>query len=313
MMKSNIMVCIAVAGLVLASCGKKEEKDGKQKRGTTEIEAVVVKPDELINVIRTSGNVLPAEMVELKSETSGRIVNLNIKEGTRVAKGTVLVQVDDSELRARLRRLNAQLKLAEENEKRKKELLSVKGISQVEYDASFTELETIKADMDLVNSQIRKCAIIAPFDGTLGLRNVSEGAYVTPGTTIANLVQTDNIKIEFSVPEKYADFVKSGLDITFNISGNNTKYKAQIYASQSEIEHDSRALLVRAITKNADKTLIPGAFANIEIELEKLHNALLVPTYSIVPLVNGQSLMVVKHDTIYNVPVETGIRTDDKV
>ncbi len=298
---------------LIFSCSQKKEQSEKKKKGPVEIEAIVLKSNELSNIITTSGTVLAGEMVELKSETAGRIVRLNISEGRHATKGTILVQVDDSELQARLRRLTAQLKLAVENEKRKKELLTVNGIAQVEYDAAYTELETTKADIDLLNAQIRKCTIIAPFDGTLGLRTVSEGAYLSVGTVVSVLVQTDPVKIEFSIPEKYAGFIKNTAQIRFTIVGSDKKYSAQIYASQSEIDQESRALKIRAITKNPNHELIPGAFANIELQLENPENAILVPSQCLVPLMNSQNLMVCRGKNIKMIKVETGIRTEDQV
>jgi len=311
----NISKLIILSIIVLAffSCKKEEKKNVNTQRPVIEIETFKVKAGKLENTIKTTGNIMPAEMVELKSEMAGRIDRLNIAEGKFVSKGTLLLQIDDSELRAQLKKLQAQLKLAEETEARKRELLAMNGISKVEYDEAYTNLETIKADIDLTNSKIRKSKIIAPFNGKLGLRSVSEGAYIAIGTAVSTLVQMDPVKIEFNVPEKYASFIKDGMPIEFSVVGKPEKYQAKIFAYQSQIAEDSRSLTVRAIMPNPRGELIPGAFADVKIELEKIDNALLIPTYCLVPLLNGQNVYVIHSGTASLVQVETGIRTEDQI
>ncbi len=299
--------------LLSFSCNKEEKKDGNAKKPAIEIEAYKVVSKELDNIIKTTGNILPGEMIELKSEVAGRIDRLNISEGKLVKKGTILVQIDDSELQATLRKLQAQLKLAEETEVRKKELLSINGISKVEYDEAYTNLETIKADIDLTNSKIRKSRIVAPFDGTIGLRNVSEGAYVSVGTTISSLVQLDPIKIEFNVPEKYATYIHDGMPVEFSIVGSSKTYQAKVYAYQAQITQDSRSLTIRAMMSNPKVEVIPGAFADLKIQLEKISNALMIPTYCLVPLLNGQNIYVIKGNSANLVQVQTGIRTAEQI
>ena len=295
------------------SCKKEEKKEDKMKRPALEIEAFRAKTGEIENIIKTTGNILPAEMIDLKTEIAGRIEKLNIQEGKKVTKGTLLVLIDDTELQAQLRKLQAQLKLADETEKRQKELLSINGISKVEYDQAYTNLETIKADIDLTNSKIRKSRIIAPFNGTIGLRNVSEGAYVSIGTVISSLVQLDPLKIEFNVPEKYATFIYDGMPVNFNIVGNNETFMAKVFAYQPQITQDSRSLTVRAILPNPKGQIIPGAFADLRIELEKIDKALMIPTYCLVPLLNGQNLYVIKGGIATQVQVEIGIRTSEQI
>jgi membrane fusion protein (multidrug efflux system) len=306
----SIVLIALVAGSV--SCNNESKQERGQRRQALEIEVFVIKSGVLDNVIKTTGNILPAEMVELKTEIAGRIEKLNIQEGKQVSAGTVLVQIDDSELQAQLRKLQAELKLAEENEKRQRELLSINGISKVEYDEAFTKLETTKAEIDLTNSKIRKSKIIAPFNGTVGLRNVSPGAYVSVGTSISQLVQLDPLKIEFFVPEKYASYIKDGMPVQFTIAGSDKQYTAHVYAYQSQITKDSRALAVRAILPNPSGKLIPGAFADLQLELEKIEEATMVPSYCIVPMLNGQNLYVIKNGLATSVPVQTGIRTSEQ-
>ncbi len=312
MKKTKTLILLAI-GILSFSCKKETKNEGDVKKPAIEIEAYKVKAQELDNIIKTTGNIQPGEMIELKCEVAGRIDRLNISEGKLVRKGTILVQIDDSELQAQLRKLQAQLKLAEETEARKKELLAINGISKVEYDEAYTDLETTKADIDLTNSKIRKSRIVAPFDGTIGLRSVSEGAYVSVGTTISSLVQLDPLKIEFNVPEKYATYIHDGMPVDFNIVGSSKTYQAKVYAFQAQITQESRSLTIRAIMANPKAEVIPGAFADLKIQLEKINKAMMIPTYCLVPLMNGQNLYVIKNNFASLVQVETGIRTADQI
>jgi membrane fusion protein (multidrug efflux system) len=241
------------------------------------------------------------------------VISLNFREGTHVAKGTTLVQIDDSELSAELRKYEAQLRLAAEDEKRKKELLAVKGVSQEVYDQSLSALEGLRADIDLTNSQIRKSKIIAPFDGAIGLRYISEGAFVSPGDKIATLVQTDPVRVEFNVPEKYAALIHSSMDVIFTVAGSDKIYSAGIFAFEPMIDETSRTLKVRARASNNDGKLIPGSYADLTINLQKINDAIMVPTQAIIPSLDRQNVFVLKRGQAISTEVATGIQNDKMI
>lgn len=137
-----LIITLAVTSCGGGKAGKKEEQ--RQKMG---IEAFVVISSSLDNIIKTTGSILPNEKMELRSEVSGRIDKLGFSEGTQVQKGAILVRIDDSELQAQLQKLNAQLRIAREDENRKQQLLAINGISQEIYDASLARLEELEADI----------------------------------------------------------------------------------------------------------------------------------------------------------------------
>jgi membrane fusion protein, multidrug efflux system len=305
-----ILFVATFLAFILSSCHKGKELTATAGGGPMSIEAFLASPAELENTIRTPGSILPNEAVDLKTEIPGRVVSLSFREGTHVARGIVLVQIDDSELRAELRKFQAQLLLAEEDEKRKKELLEVKGVSQEVYDGSLSALETLKADVDLTNSQIRKSKIVAPFDGTIGLRYISEGAYISSGDKIATLVQTNPVRIEFSVPEKYASMIQVSMNVQFSVTGSDKTYQAEIFAFEPMIDQMSRTLKVRARASNSDGKLIPGSYADLTIDLQKIPDAILVPTQVIVPSLNRQNVFIIKNGHAVYTEVTTGIQTD---
>jgi membrane fusion protein (multidrug efflux system) len=304
---------ITICVLLLFACHKGNNASVSRSGGPMPIEVYVTKASLLENIIRTPGSILPNEEVELKTEIPGRIVSLNFREGSRVAGGTILIQIDDSELKAELHKYQAQLRLAEEDEKRKKELLAIKGVSQEIYDQSLSSLESLRADIELTNSQIRKSRIIAPFNGVIGLRYVSEGAFVSSGDKIATLVQLDPLRIEFSVPEKYAALVHNSMQVEFTVAGSDKTYSAIVFAFEPMIDETSRTLKVRAGTSNTDRKLIPGGYADLTINLQTIKDAIMVPTQVIIPSLDKQNVFVLKNGHVVYTEVTTGTQTDKMI
>lgn len=300
--------------LFFISC-KKEKKETTGKTGTnsTEIEAYVAHFYKMENSFRTPGNVIPGEKVELMAELPGRVLSINFEEGSWVKKNQLLVQIDDSELNAQRRKFEAQLRIAKTDEQRKKELLKINGISQEIYDDALSTLEQLQADIDLINSRLIKSRINAPFSGRVGLRSVSPGAYLSTGDVIATLAQTDPVKIEFNVPEKYSRYVVDGLPIDFKVIGIDEIFHAKVYAIEPSIDASSRTLKVRASSDNKKEKLIPGAYADLTLNFEQLEDIIMVPTQAIVPSLNSQNVFVIKSGKAMRIPVKTGIQTEQAI
>lgn len=299
--------------VLIPACKGDETSKANAARGNIAIETFVVKPEAISEIIKASGSIQPNEKMELRSEVAGRIVEVNFREGTKINQGAILVQIDDSELKAQLQKFNAQMRIAREDENRKRQLLSINGISQEVYDASLARVEELEAEIALLDSKIRKSKIEAPFSGKIGLRYVSEGAWVSQGEIISTLVQTDPVKIEFSVPERYAALLSAGMLVDFTVAGSEEDFEATIYATEPQIDANTRSLKVRALHANPGGELIPGAFAEITINLRQIPDALMIPTTCIVPLLNSQNIFVIRNGMARLVEVETGIRQEQYV
>ncbi|HRQ55657.1 MAG TPA: efflux RND transporter periplasmic adaptor subunit, partial [Ignavibacteriaceae bacterium] len=261
----------------------------------------------------TTGTILANEEVELRSETSGKITKILFKEGSFVSKGDLLIKINDSDLQAQLRKAESKVKLSKEKEVRQKQLRDGNLISQEEYDNIVSELNVNQADYDLIKAQIDKTEIRAPFSGVVGLRSVSEGSYVTTSTVIARLQNFNNLKVDFSIPEMYSASVKADDDLEFKISGSTQLFKAKVYAIEPKIDPGTRTLQIRAICSSSYKELIPGAFANVELNLKQTSNAILIPTVSIVPELKGQIVYLYRSGVVVPQPVETGVREETQV
>jgi membrane fusion protein (multidrug efflux system) len=160
--------------------------------------------------------------------------------------------------------------------------------------------------------QISKANIKAPFSGKVGLRHVSEGAFINTSTLITTIIQESKVKIEFAVPEKYTQHVKKGQSISFQADGINKTFNANVYAFEPRIDQGTRMMTVRAELSNS-ANLIAGSFVSIEYDMGKEENAFMVPTESIIPVLNGQKVYVVRKGTVIEVPVQMGLRTEDDV
>ncbi|SOC81077.1 membrane fusion protein, multidrug efflux system [Salinimicrobium sediminis] len=287
--------------------------NGPKAQGGATVTGMVLEPQKFAENLSLSGSLEANEQVELRSEISGVVEQINFKEGSKVSRGQVLFRVNDLELKAQLAKVKTAEKLAAENERRAQLLLEKEAISQEEYDMSKAALQSAKAESRLIEAQLAKATVRAPFSGTIGLRYISEGTYVTPSTSVAKLVNLDELKLTFSIPEKYSSQVGMGTELTFTTSGSSEKYSATVYAIEPGVDVATRTLKMRAMTKNEEEKLIPGTFANVSLPLAAVNDAIMVPTEALIPIQNGKKIFVKRNGVAKEVEVQTGARTANSV
>lgn len=258
--------------------------------------------------IQVPGSLLPAEGTDIRPEISGRLVSINFTEGAFVKKGTLLAKLFDEDLKAQLRKLEVQLEINEKTVERYTELLKIQGISQQDVDLSALQVSNNKADIELLKVSIAKTEIRAPFDGRIGLRNVSLGAYVSPSDIIATIRQVDQLKLEFTVPEKYSTAFSPGKKVNFKIDGSSKDFSATVLATEYFIDANTRSLNVKGIVRSSDPALVPGAFAKVDLDLDRDNDAIVVPTQAVIPLSRGKQVIVYKDGKPDFREVTTGIR-----
>lgn len=291
--------------LLLISCsGGNKEANSKKGTSPVSVDVIIAGEQNIPSEIEANGTVISEDMVEFHPEISGRITYLNFPDGASVAAGTVLAKINDADLQAELEQLKVELDLANKTEQRYKKLLAVNGIDQATYDVALSAVDNLKAKIKVKNAQIDKTIIKAPFAGKLGLRMVSLGSYVSPSTLIGTL-QSDNIKIDFTVPEVYESVVKIGNKVTVTSSATKTKYTASISAIEPQINTTTRNIKVRA--KLDSGKISSGAFVKVTIE-EKVQG-IVVPTNAIIPDALSNQLIIVKNGKGIYKNVETGLRT----
>lgn len=283
-------------------------------RQVLNVSGFLIKPAVMVDPVRNPGTLKPDEEVDLSFETSGKIININFEEGTRVKKGDLLAKINDKPLQAQLEKLMAQQKLSEAKEFRQRSLLDKDAISQESYDQIVTELATIRADINLIKARISETELRAPFDGQIGLRFVSEGSYTNSSTKIARLIKISPIKLEFAVNERYADKIKTGFPVTFIVEGAEaTYYDATVYAVDPKVDLATRTIMVRALYPNKKEELKPGRSASVTLELSKTDNAIAIPSEAVVPEMEGEFVYVYKGGKAQTTKVQTGLRTESLV
>ncbi len=291
--------------------GDSKVKDGKNK--VTAVNGIVLKAQTFDNILSLSGSIEANEQVEIRSEVSGIVEGIYFKEGSNVSKGQLLFKVNDVELKALLTQAKTKQGLASENERRAKLLLQKEAISQEEYDVTRADYKLAQAQVQLIDAQINKTSVRAPFPGKIGLRSISQGTYITPALLVAKLVNISQLKITFSVPEKYVNQVKTNSNLSFTVAGSTEKYTAKIYAIEPEVQIATRTLQARALAENKDGKLLPGTFANVELPLDIIKNAIVIPSEAIIPIQNGKKVFISNRGKAKEVMVETATRTDASI
>ena len=309
---SNLVILLTSC-LIFIGCHKKKPEEPNKKGDQPAIVDVIIAGNQNISsTVEANGSIIANEFVELHAEVSGRITYLNIPEGSSVVKGTILARINDADLQAQLNKSKVQLELAEKTEERLSKLLTIKGISQSDYDIALNQVNSLKADLAYTQVLIDKTVLKAPFSGLIGLRQISQGAYISPTTIIATMQQVDKLKVDFTVPEEYSAIIRRGSVVEVAVEGqNNARCKAVVIAREPQVNQTTRNLLIRASLSNC--TANPGTFAKVYFKAGSARSSILIPTNAIIPDDKNKKLVVVKDGKANYVVVETGVRKEDVV
>lgn len=310
-----IIALLLLAPKLFSSKSKQTENQtaGRSLNAPIMARVTVISPRTIENKVNSSGTILGNEEVDLRSETSGKITHILFTEGTRVNQGDLLVKINDSELQAQLKKAVYNRDLAKDKEFRQRALLEKQGTSKEAYDMVLNELNSANADIELIKAQIDKTEIRAPFGGVVGLRSVSVGSYITPNTPIVSMQSNNPVKIDFSIPEKYYGYIKSNSNISFKIQNSSKTYNAKIYAIEPKIDPSTRTIKARAIANNDDRSLFPGSFTEIEVVLNNIKDAIMIPSEALIPDIEGEKVYVLKNGKAAAQRVSSGIRTEKEL
>ncbi|RYZ00476.1 MAG: efflux RND transporter periplasmic adaptor subunit [Chitinophagaceae bacterium] len=300
--------------LLLHACGaseRKKEAEAQQKAGprpAARVDAFVVQTRSLAEQIEVPGTLVASESTEIHPEVSGRIVSLNVREGAVVGQGSLIAKLYDGDLQAQRRKLQVQLRQAQTTVDRYAALEKIGGISKQDLDVAQLQISNTRADLEIINTDIRRTEVRAPFTGKLGLKTVSTGAYVTPQSVLTTIQKTTGMRVDFSLPEQYIGRVQKGTWVNFTSASDTRVYSAQVIATESGIGGATRTLTMRALVKGDQSGLVPGSFARVKIAFAPDPNALMIPTQAIVPQARGKKVYVIDSGTVKFVDVTTGIR-----
>lgn len=304
------LICL----VYLLSCHSKQENKEPRQSPPPVVDVIIAQPQTVSNIIEANGTVVANEFVELHPEATGRITYLNVPEGKYITKGTVIARINDADLVANLNKSKAALKLAQDYVDRLKPLLSVQGVNQADYDVAVNTVISTEADIQYTQALIDKTVIRAPFDGVVGLRQVSLGAYVSNSDVIATMQQVNNLKMDFTVPEEYGKYVSTGstVQVTLDAANDTSKHNATIIAVEPQANTVTRNLKIRTILQDKAKAN-PGAFAKVYLAQGGSKQSILVPTNCIIPSDINKQLLLVKNGNAQFTDVTTGVRLQNNV
>lgn len=314
---SKYQIIILLIGVLISSCQNDDANSAEKQSDInfTSVDYTVVKAREVEQIITAPGRTMPFEEVKLYSEIAGRVQSINFVEGQSIKKGQTLVRIDTDILKAEKKQLEVDLRLAEKDFNRKKELYEAEAGTQEAVEQAESNLEGIKAQIQLINVQIDKGIIRAPFSGRIGLREISEGAYITTSDLITSLAQTNKLKVSFSVAQRYASRVEIGQKILLkpiSDSIDKTMETAVVYATDPTIDESTQMYNIRA-KMNGSSNIVPGGFVSIKYNLGTFKNSIEVPTQAIVAVVDGQIIWKFDNGKAKRTKVNVGIRSDDKI
>ncbi len=259
--------------------------------------------------ITALGTLQSNESVMVRPEIAGRITQILFDEGQRIRQGQPLIKLDDSVYTAQLEQAAANLALSVANDERAVKLYKQGAGTERSKDEAEAKHRVDQAAVDLAQATLNKTTIVAPFDGIVGLRKVSVGAYVVPGQDIANLENIDSLKLNFRIPETYLSKISIGMDVSVSIDAYNDRlFTGTIYAIDPLIDENGRAIVIRARLNNADGLLRPGLFARLTLSADVVADALMLPEEALVPRGKDVGVFRVVNNKAQWVTVKTGRR-----
>jgi membrane fusion protein (multidrug efflux system) len=283
-----------------------------QKPPVVEASKVLVGP--MVREITAIGTLLSNESVIIRPEIAGRVLRISFEEGQRVKKGQLLVQLDDSTYMAELEQAKASLELSKANHERTVKLYSQGAATERSRDENLSKLRVDQARLEVARTNLEKSRLTAPFEGVLGLRKVSIGAYVTPGLDIVNLESIDLLKVDFSVPETALSFIAIGQQINVTADSFPGKsFSGEVFALDPRIDQNGRSVAVRAKLSSEGGLLRPGMFARVGLVTGRNDNAVMIPEEALIP--RGAQLYVYKvvDGKVASQMVKVGLRREGRV
>ena len=306
------LIFFLLVGWALAACQNNNNNNQDASRQLA-AEGYLVAPEVFEQSIRATGDLLAWGEIEVKTPIAGLVHDIRFSEGQVVRKGELLVEMDNRSWQAQKRGLEARLQSARSELERRKGLLAIEGVSREEVERAQAEADLLQAQIEELEVMIDLAHVRAPFDGRLGIRHVSPGAFLSQGETITRLVQTGRLRVHFSVPARYASLVNSNMEVRVESSSGGQERLARVYTTEPVISASARSLLVRAELDNIDQQFFPGDFVQVVLGVERDEEALLIPAEAVISELNSQIVFVARNGQTRRQEIEAGIRTRDRV
>lgn len=314
--KPILGILIPLLGILLIACESKKEKTTEVGASNTSasklpVDIIIAQERELKHDEVVVGTMLPFQQVAIVSEIPQKVARVAFKDGSYVEQGATLYLLNDAEISSRLKQVGAELELAKLTKERLHNLLKNETVKQQEYDEALMRFRSLKAQDELLRVELNKTVIKAPFSGKIGITKVHTGAYVSPGTELVTLEDQSNIKINFSIPERYLSLVKIGSSVTFTTDFSDEIHSATITATEPGLDKQGRSLQVQAVTKNVSRKFRAGQTAKVYFRITgDGAKGIDIPTEALMPDVSGYHVFVIKEGVTKPVPVTISNRTE---
>jgi membrane fusion protein (multidrug efflux system) len=308
----------AVAAVALAACNKAESAGRPAAKGggagagppAMPVEVAVARTDTVVDAILATGQIEAVQSIELRPDVEGRIARILVREGATVDQGTPLFKVDDAELKAQVAQAEADRDLARQSLARTKDLLVQRASSQSELERAEATARGDEARLDLLKVRLERTVVRAPFAGVVGQRAVSLGDYVTTDTRLVSLQTVSPQRASFQVPERYADQLKVGQQVTFRVAAlRGQEFTGRVDFVDPVVQLPGRTITVKAMTPNPKGALQPGMFIEARLATAVRPSAVIIPEDAVVALQGATFVWVVNQGKATRRQVDLGVRT----
>ena len=287
---------------------------GKGAAGGVPVRVAPVKTATVSEDVGAVGTLLANESVMIRPERDGRITQIHFLEGQLVRAGAKLVSLDTAEIEAQLAGVSAELALNRSRLRRAEELQVKKFISAQALDDARAALNQSAARHAEIRARLDHSAIVAPFEGVAGLRQVSPGAYVKAGQDIARLEGIGTLKLDFRLPEAFLARIRPQQEVLVRVDAwAGDGFRGEIYAIEPAVDEQTRTVLLRARVPNPGARLKPGMFARVTLVLETRENVVVVPEQALVPLAGERFVYRLADGKAALTKIETGLRRPGEV
>jgi membrane fusion protein, multidrug efflux system len=310
---------IALLALAAVAACNRAESEGKRPAGgggpggsppAMPVEAAAARSDTVVDAILATGQVEALQSIELRPEVEGRLVQIVVREGALVGRGTPLFKIDDAELKAQVAEVTAERDLARQSLTRTRELLGQKASSQAELERAEATMRSNEAQLERLKVRLDRTLVRAPFAGVVGQRFVSLGDYVTTDSRLVSLQTVSPQRASFQVPERYADQLKRGQQVSFMVAAlPGRQFTGKVDFVDPVVKLPGRTIMVKAVVPNPKRELQSGMFIEARLATDIRPNAVVIPEDAVLPLQGASFVWVVDNGKATRRQVELGVRT----
>ncbi len=301
--------------ILITKCSDQSSGEGQFAMPPMPVEVAEVKMQSVSEKFEAVGTIEASEEITVVSEINAAVIDLPFTEGSQINKGVLIAQLDDSQLAAEVSSTEALYAQSLATYNRVKKVVDQKAGTPQDLDDALASLKVAEANLKLAQARLDKTRIVAPFSGMIGSRRVSVGSFLRTGDAITELANLNEIRINFSAPERFLSELKRGSEvIVFSPVYPGHEVKGRIIAIEPIIDSETRTARIVAKVQNPGQKFRPGMSANVSVVLSQRQEALTIPTEAVFANGNQSFVYIVNPDsTVAPAPVTLGLQMSDVV